>query len=397
MNEVSIIIPVYNVERYLRKCVESAIGQTMQNIEIICINDGSTDASLRILNELAEKDSRIRVIDKPNSGYGNTMNLGIDLARGKYVLFLESDDFILPRTCETLFGFCEKYQLDIIKTDYFEFKTGKESEQVFAKYMRASWDDDPNNYHRVLSPKNNPILFHYAMYTWSCMYNRDYLDKFKIRHNDTPGASYQDNGFWFQTLMYCEKMYVLDQAFYMYRQDNPDSSIHSKDKVYAFFDEYAFIRKKIEEYSLDIEKKEMFFGICAYFDLKLNISSLYRVEKKYTKELIDLIIKRYREYKTNNYLKLEELDNDFIMKLTTCLAEPDKLKRKMWRYIEKDTSRKAIFEKYDMFILYGAGAYANRLLDSLEECKLWNKVFLCGVTSTKCLEKRIRGIKIKLW
>ncbi len=227
MIKVSIVIPVYNVERYLKQCIESAMDQTMRDIEIICVNDGSTDGSPKILREMAEKDGRIRVIDKPNSGYGNTMNIGIDLAKGKYVIFLESDDHILPELCEVLFGLCERYDLEIIKTDHYKFKEGRDGSQVYAEYMRASCESTDYGYNKVLSPQDHPVIFRYAMYTWSCMYNRDYLNKYKIRHNETPGASYQDNGFWFQTLMYCKRMYVLDQAFYMYRQDNPDSSIYS--------------------------------------------------------------------------------------------------------------------------------------------------------------------------
>ena len=394
MKKVSIIIPAYNVEKYLEQCIESAISQTMQDIEIICINDGSTDGSTEIMKEMAIKDHRIRLIDKPNSGYGSTMNLGIDLAEGKYIVFLESDDLLLPGACETLFEICEKEHLEIIKTDHYEFKTGKEDGRIYKKYMKASWEDDPDHYHKVLSPKNDPILFHYAMYTWSCMYDREFLNKYKIRHNETPGASYQDNGFWFQTLMYCERMYVLDQAFYMYRQDNPDSSIHSKEKINAFSDEYLFIRKKIEEYDLDDEKKQMLFRICAYFDLKLNMISLKRVDKKYTKELIGLITKKFEEYKINEYLHVKEFDIDFIKKLMICLAEPDRLKNKIWEYIEKDLARKRILEKNDLFILYGAGNYARRLLDSLEDCKLWNKKFLCGVTSVEHPGEKIRGIEI---
>lgn len=394
MEKISIIIPVYNTERYIKQCVESAMNQTMQDIEIICINDGSTDNSLEILMKMAQTDSRIKIINKVNSGYGSTMNLGIDLAKGEYIVFLEGDDFILPELCETLFDICEKYQLEFIKTDYYEFKTRKENGEIYAKYMRASWEEDPTNYHKVLSPRDKPVLFHYAMYTWSCMYNRKFLNRYKIRHNETPGASYQDNGFWFQTFMYCDRMYLLDKAFYMYRQDNPDSSIYSKEKVYAFSDEYTFIRKKIDEYNLDKEKKEMLYRICAYFDLKLNLISLKRVNKKYTEELIRLISDKFDEYRRNKRLKIKELSIDFIKKLMICLAEPDELKSKIWEYIDKNQIRSDIFQKYDTYILYGAGYCTRELLDSLVECKLWNKTFLCGVTSIENANKKINGIEI---
>ena len=91
--KVSIVIPVYNVEHYLVECLDSAMNQTLHDIEIICVNDGSKDSSLEILLEYAKRDSRIKIIDKENAGYGHTMNLGIDMARGEYIGIIESDDY----------------------------------------------------------------------------------------------------------------------------------------------------------------------------------------------------------------------------------------------------------------------------------------------------------------
>ncbi len=92
MPKVSIIVPVYNVEKYLSTCLDSLINQTLKDIEIICINDGSTDNSLNILNEYAQKDTRIIVINKENSGPGSCRNLGIEKATGEYIQFVDSDD-----------------------------------------------------------------------------------------------------------------------------------------------------------------------------------------------------------------------------------------------------------------------------------------------------------------
>ena len=94
MPKVSIIIPTYNVEDYLRECMESVVRQTLHDIEIICINDGSTDGSLKILQEYAQKDSRIVLVDKMNEGYGVGMNIGLDKATGEYVGIVEPDDFV---------------------------------------------------------------------------------------------------------------------------------------------------------------------------------------------------------------------------------------------------------------------------------------------------------------
>ena len=102
MAEISVLIPVYNVEDYLERCLDSVIGQTFSDLEILCIDDGSTDRSGKILDRYAEQDSRLRVIHKENSGYGNSMNLVLSLASGTYIGIVESDDYIEPDMYEKL-------------------------------------------------------------------------------------------------------------------------------------------------------------------------------------------------------------------------------------------------------------------------------------------------------
>lgn len=98
--QITVLVPVYNVERYLRECLDSIRAQTFVDFEAICINDGSTDASRDIIQEYLDTDARFRVIDKPNSGYGASMNMGLDAARGSYIAILESDDLYMPTALE---------------------------------------------------------------------------------------------------------------------------------------------------------------------------------------------------------------------------------------------------------------------------------------------------------
>ena len=116
---LSILIPVYNVEKYLAQCLESVINQTLSDIEIIVINDGSKDNSLNIIKDFAAKDKRIIVIDKENEGYGKSMNRGLDVASGKYIGIVESDDWIEPNMYEKLISTAEKYKADIVKANFF--------------------------------------------------------------------------------------------------------------------------------------------------------------------------------------------------------------------------------------------------------------------------------------
>ncbi|MDR2409276.1 MAG: glycosyltransferase, partial [Bacteroidales bacterium] len=120
MPKVSIIIPVYNVEKYLAECLDSAIGQTLRDIEIICVDDGSTDHSPEILDEYVKKDSRITVLHQSNGGPSKARNTGIDIATGEYILFLDSDDTIKPTLCETTTDIADREQSD---QTYFLFDT----------------------------------------------------------------------------------------------------------------------------------------------------------------------------------------------------------------------------------------------------------------------------------
>lgn len=124
---LSIIIPVYNVEKYLPGCLESALAQDIPGLEIICVNDGSTDSSPGILQAFAARDERIAVIDKPNAGYGAAMNDGLKAARGRYVGILESDDKVCDGAWQTLLDVAIANELDMARGSYIRCRSGAES------------------------------------------------------------------------------------------------------------------------------------------------------------------------------------------------------------------------------------------------------------------------------
>ena len=119
--KVSVIVPCYNVEKYVRECIQSICNQTLKEIEIICINDGSKDNTLSIINEFKKKDKRIKVINKENTGYGHSVNLGIDIACGKYIGIVESDDFIEPNMYSEMYEISEFYNLEVCRCCYYEY------------------------------------------------------------------------------------------------------------------------------------------------------------------------------------------------------------------------------------------------------------------------------------
>ena len=152
MINVSVIIPVYNVEKYLVDCLESVIQQSMREIEIICVNDGSTDSSYDILSEYADKDPRILILNKENKGLSAARNTGLRKASGKYILFLDSDDYLSsPDILESLCKKADKEELDQL---YFDAKVVFENENVKAANSNyITYYQRKKNYTDILSGK----------------------------------------------------------------------------------------------------------------------------------------------------------------------------------------------------------------------------------------------------
>jgi glycosyltransferase involved in cell wall biosynthesis len=239
--KVSIVVPVYNVEKYLRQCLESIVGQTLREIEIIVVNDGSTDGSRRIIREYAERDGRIVVIDKPNEGYGKTMNRGLDAATGKYVGIVESDDWIEPDMYETLCDLAERHDAEVARCRHLPFKddTGKDKPAANMPEREAG---------RVISPRRNPAVF-YCLRAgiWCAIYPRDFLEKYRIRFLESPGASFQDNGFNFKVWAMAQRVYLTMQPLLHYRVHGAQS-VKSRDKIFCVCDEFDEIDRFLRDY-----------------------------------------------------------------------------------------------------------------------------------------------------
>ncbi len=241
MPKVSVAIPIYNAEKYLRQCLDSIIHQTLQDLEIICINDGSTDNSLSIIEEYAQKDSRIKVINKPNAGYGHSMNMGLDAATGEYFGIVDADDYILPDMYQTLYELGAKDNIDMVRGAYYKFYL------VDGIEKRTYWGSMGKKYRDVIyCPRKSSEFYMSAVLTPSGIYRTDFLKKNDIRYNESPGAAFQDHGFWFKTHLLADKALFIDKAFYLYRFDNPNSSIHNKACLEIMSKEYDYIKEFVD-------------------------------------------------------------------------------------------------------------------------------------------------------
>ena len=233
MPKVSVIVPVYNVEKYLRQCLDSLVNQTLQDIEIICINDGSTDGSPDILKKYAKKDSRIKVFSKANSGYGATMNWGLSKASAEYIGIVESDDFIEPDMYEKLYSKAKDNNLDLIRCCYFEYKTADNSNSI----VENKWV--PKN--KIFCPLEEQSPFFQAPAIWCNLFKKEMIEKNNIRFLETPGASYQDTSFAFKLYASAKSFMMIEDALLHYRVDNVNSSVKSTSKAFFVNKEYAEI------------------------------------------------------------------------------------------------------------------------------------------------------------
>jgi len=331
MPKLSVVIPIYNVERYLRECLDSVLAQTLGDIEIICVDDGSTDSCPEILREYAVKDSRVKVVSKPNSGYGHTMNTGFDAASGEYIGIVESDDIIPADMYETLCRAADENDCDVVKADFRTF-VDKDGQRVFTLRRLAGMMDDPVScYNRVICPQDEPEVFRFIMNTWSGIYRTDFIRRNNIRHNETPGASFQDNGLFFKSFAFARRVMFIDRPFYMLRRDNAASSVHNKNKVWALCHEYDHIHDFLMEHDDIAEWLMGYFWLKRYHNYVWSYDE--RIGAEFREEFIQRFADEFRAARESGELDMSVFRKREAARLERIMADPAAYHRKELRWL----------------------------------------------------------------
>lgn len=240
MVEISIIVPVYNAEIYLRQCLDSLINQTFKNIEILCVDGDSMDGSLKILREYQEQDERVKVYSKANEGVSLGRNFGMDRASGKYLMFVDADDWIDDHTCELAYRVAEKQQADLVMWSYIrEFRGNSLPKDIFDKDEKIFEGKEVTDLHRrfwgligeeLVQVENADALCP----VWGKLYRRDIIEDHHIRFTDIRKiGTYEDGLFNLEVFEYLEKVIYMKEYFYHYRKYNT-SSITSQYKEHLF-------------------------------------------------------------------------------------------------------------------------------------------------------------------
>ncbi|OWT33488.1 hypothetical protein BGI41_02185 [Methanobrevibacter sp. 87.7] len=241
MIKVSVIIPVFNTEEYyLKECLDSVINQTLNDIEIICINDGSTNNSLDILNEYTKKDNRIKIFSQENKGLSAARNYGLKHVNGKYTYFIDSDDMLKPNTLEETYNICEEKSLDflIFKLSILNENTEKKYNKDYYKIPLKDYENKVFNYKDL-----GNLIFEIPVNAVNKIYNSEFIKKSGAKFPE--GLIFEDNVFNWTVLFNAKRISFYDKEFYI-RRIHLNSITTNKDK--SFIDTIKINNMIIEEF-----------------------------------------------------------------------------------------------------------------------------------------------------
>lgn len=312
---VSILVPICNVERYLRECLDSLVNQTLKDIEIICLDDGSTDASLAVVEEYARRDPRIVVLSKPNSGYGDSMNKGLDLARGEYVGIVESDDFASVDMFEVMYRAAKKHDVDVVRTNYLAHRTECDPrEDVLVDNLFGCKTGRP------FAPMEQKEVFMRQPAIWTGIYRKALLDAEEVRFLPTPGASFQDTAFYFKVFYAASKVLLLKEGYLHYRIDNAGSSVKNQSKVFPICEEYAEVWRYAKRDSRKFDQIKTWIPRQQYNGYTWNLN---RLSPEMQPLFFECFAREYGQISEAGLLSKERFDENNWAKINGIVDDPN--------------------------------------------------------------------------
>lgn len=363
--KVSIIVPVFNTERYLSECLDSLCHQTLNEIEIIVINDGSTDNSLNIINQYPPKYKNVKVFSQGNKGLGATRNKGIEVAVGKYVYFMDSDDILDITALEECYNVAELYGLDILgfQAEIFGNIEGKNLNQY--KYAYRMYEvENPihgidffKRYYKYISMLNTPM----------CFFSKRFLEKYKLKFLEN--TYYEDVEFYHHFIACNPKMMIIEKNYYhrRYRAD----SIMTSDLTEKKLKDRLYVYGKISEIS-NSELKQLYTQI----SLRAIRRWFQDLSKKNVEPNQDLI-QEVERIIDKMYSPIMEWNFSYLFELLSCFTFLEKFTKKHFdnqemidilrSYSENIVRRIGLYSEISMVGIYGMGNDCDMLLDILEE------------------------------
>lgn len=372
--KVTIVIPVHNSEKYLKECIRSAQNQTLEAVEILCIDGGSTDSSPYIIKELQKNDKRIVYVTDQRTGYGHKLNVGIDRARGEYIAILESDDKMRMDMLQILYDKAIGCNADIVDADYDAFFScnDRDYRNTVHKYT------DEVIYDRLINAASDDGIDREipACGIWTGIYKKEFLVKEYIRLNESDGASFQDTSFLFMTGLLAKSVYHIRKPLYQYRIDNAGSSVKDNTKIYEIVGECEFLRNELIKRKIQDNKIWKLYFVRKY-------NAFYWNYCRMSQEGRDLFLVRYaEELKSDAQKKLidREMFGENLYERTFLVIDDRKRfsstvcsnERKTWAEIFCNLLDK--IEGRDI-VIFGSGIRGNRVINLLQ----YNDITVQGI------------------
>ena len=285
---ISVIVPVYNVEKYLEECVESVLAQTYTDIEIILVDDGATDSSGQICDRYAEKDERVRVIHQENQGLSGARNTGLANAKGEYVYFLDSDDWILPEALGELYKRAGKEKADVVFFEALSFEDEK-PEDVTEKGYSYEKDYKTGSGLTVLNELQKNKEYHSAVPL--LFIKKSFLEENKMKFEE--GILYEDMIFTYELFCKAERVAQLKEHLYMRRYRS--NSIMTSRKTKKNFISAHTVYERVKDISNRLEIAEEEFAKKYIIRCAFNVFNYYKaLEKNKRKECLN-IYQKFRQ------------------------------------------------------------------------------------------------------
>ena len=313
--EISIIVPVYNTEQYISRCIESILNQTFKDFELILIDDGSQDKSGEICDKYAKKDSRIRVFHNNNQGVSATRNYGINLSKGKYLMFCDSDDWVADNWCEELYNTILLYPDSWITCNFFSVDKESNKEESIKNNLNEISKLEKLDFYLVFKSGM-------SIYSWNKIFDKEKIDKFHIRFNESTSLG-EDVEFGINYLQVCNDIVVLNKYLYYYLK-NHKGTLSSK-KYENYFDYlihfYKLRRPFIKDCYLEEFCNDYFYQFSEALSDKMtfkNGESLicklrYNQKAINTKEFIECLNNKSFIIEDQKYTKLLKTKNYYIV------------------------------------------------------------------------------------
>lgn len=232
---ISVIVPVFNVEKYINQCIDSILNQTYHDIEIILVDDGSTDSSGKICDEYQKKDNRIIVIHKSNGGLSSARNAGVEIATGEYISFIDSDDWVENDFLESLYNCCIMYQAEIAVCRIQKRVEENQETQEYENFTEC-WSGRLAVENRVLKEK----IYCIQTSVWNKLYSREIIKDMSFPE----GKYYEDIVYSTQAMLNSERVAYTNDALYNYRQDRPGSIMNEGFNTRAITDELPLMYER---------------------------------------------------------------------------------------------------------------------------------------------------------